>query len=377
MNVNSEQPTIMVVDDTPENLKLLQNMLHVNDYRVLTFPNGKLALTAAANNPPDLILLDVMMPEMDGYEVCRALKDDDKLKEIPVLFISALHETSDKVKAFAVGGVDYVTKPFQEEEVHARIRAHLELRRQRRELQEAYDQLQKLETLRDNLTHMIVHDMRSSLNVMVGSLDLLGEEIPEDPDTRELHQMTEGAARELTRMCNGLLDVSRLEAGQMPVQREPCDLSSVASEVIATLKTQASSASVTVQSEIAPVQVQADKSLLQRILDNLLTNAIKYTPAGGTVTIRAATSPDGVRVEVADTGQGISPEHHDKIFEKFGQIEAQEKKSGQRHSAGLGLTFCKLAIEAHQGNIGVESTVGQGSVFWFLLPHDESRVGPG
>ena len=129
-------PNVIVVDDTPANLQLLTGMLKERGYKVRPVPSGKLALQAAKNDPPDLILLDIMMPEMDGYEVCERLKADEKLREIPVIFISALNETMDKVKAFGVGGVDYVTKPFQFEEVDARVSTHLKLQRQRRELKE-------------------------------------------------------------------------------------------------------------------------------------------------------------------------------------------------------------------------------------------------
>src|SRR3989339_730306 len=168
--VQQKSPDILVVDDTPANLQLLTGMLKERGYRVRPVPSGKLAIQAARSQTPDLILLDVNMPEMNGYEVCEQFKADAALREIPVLFISALGETMDKMKAFAVGGVDYVTKPFQFEEVDARVQTHLKLRRlqieqerQNRQLRESYDQLKKLEELQDNLTHMIIHDMRSPL----------------------------------------------------------------------------------------------------------------------------------------------------------------------------------------------------------------------
>jgi len=373
MDRGTATATIMVVDDTPPNLKLLQDMLQASGYRVLAFPNGRMALAAAARNPPDLILLDINMPEMNGFEVCERLKADAALKEIPVLFISALGETTDKVKAFSVGGVDYVTKPFQFDEVHARIRTHLELCRQRRQLTEANDRLRQLERLQDNLTYMIIHDMRSPLTVLGGCIDLLCDEIPEDAAAAlQMGQRGKRAAQELTEMCNGLMDVTRLEAGQMPLHRTACELPAVVSDAVDATKMQADSASVTVQAELPPVRVSADKKLLHRILTNLLSNAIKNTPKGGQITVRAVTEHDGVRVELADTGCGIPPEYHQRIFEKFGQVEARRER--QQHSTGLGLPFCKLAVEAHGGRLGVISEVGRGSVFWFILP--ECRRAP-
>jgi signal transduction histidine kinase len=367
MSEEASPATIMVVDDTPENLDLLRDMLQRKGYRVQAFPRGAMALKAAQTVPPDLILLDVMMPEMNGFEVCKRLKADAALKEIPVLFLSALTDTADKVQAFAAGGVDYVTKPFQGEEVNARVKAHLELHRQRRELQEAYDKLRELETLRDDLTHMIVHDMRSPLTVAKGGLDLLRELIPGDEEeTLELWRETTVAVHELTLMCNGVLDVSRLEAGQMSVLREPCDLSVLAAEAVAAILVQAKSARLMIHTELEPVRVSADRGLLQRILVNLLTNAIKHTSEHCTITVRSQPMVDGVRVEVTDTGPGIPLEYQKRIFEKFGQVES--RKEGQKHSSGLGLTFCKLAVEAHGGTIGVESEGGRGSTFWFTLP---------
>jgi len=180
MNNENKTATIMVIDDTPANLKLLEEMLRGRGYRVMQFPRGAMALKAAAKNPPDLILLDIMMPEMDGFEVCRRLKAEERLKEIPVLFISSLDDTDSKLKAFSEGGVDYVTKPFQETEVLAWVKTHLELRRkslqietQKRQLQKNYDHLRELEELRDNLVHMIVHDMRSPLTGLLGNTQLL------------------------------------------------------------------------------------------------------------------------------------------------------------------------------------------------------------
>src|ERR1035437_6404886 len=154
-----QAPNILMVDDTPANLLLLEKMLMERGYKARPVLSGKLALLAARTEPPDLILLDIAMPEMNGYEVCEQLKADAALKDIPVIFISALNETIDKVKAFGVGGVDYVTKPFQFEEVYARVQTHLQLRR--------------LEKLRDDLTHMVVHDLRNSLKVICGFLEML------------------------------------------------------------------------------------------------------------------------------------------------------------------------------------------------------------
>jgi CheY-like chemotaxis protein len=206
-------PNILVVDDTPVNLQLLTEMLKELGYKVRSVSSGKFALQTAKHNPPDLILLDVVMPEMNGYEVCEHLKADEQLAEIPVIFLSALNETMDKVKAFEVGGVDYVTKPFQLREVQARVATHLELHQKRRLLQESYEQLRGLEELRDNLVHMVVYDMRTPLTSIKDFLQMLdtaeGETMSEDA-RGYVHSATE-ATDNLIELADSLLDVSTMK----------------------------------------------------------------------------------------------------------------------------------------------------------------------
>jgi signal transduction histidine kinase len=366
-------PNILVVDDTPENLQLLNGMLKGSGYKSRPVPSGEMALQAARNDPPDLVLLDINMPEMNGYEVCQRLKSDPKLKDIPVIFISALNETMDKVKAFGLGGVDYVTKPFQFEEVHARVETHLsirrlqkELERQNLQLQENYNRLRELETLRDNLVHLVVHDLRSPLAMMAGYVDLikakLGAKLTPQ-ETGYIDILGKHTAK-LLDMVTTLLDVSRMEAGQMPLNRQRCDIAAVAREVLETFNVLKGQRRLELEAPSTPLTVHADRDVLQRIIANLVGNAVKFTPDGGRITIALGRKDAMARVAVTDTGPGIPAEFHKKVFEKFGQVD----KEARRHSTGLGLTFCRLAVEAHSGQIGVESQVGRGSTFWFTLP---------
>jgi len=229
MNAQAEPvkhiPNILIVDDTPVNLQLLAEILKAYGYRVRVARSGALALQAAQHEQPDLILLDILMPGMDGYEVCTRLKADGRLRDTPVLFISALTEPLDKVRAFGAGGVDYLTKPFHGEEVAARVRTHLELRQQRRELEEQMVHLRELESLRDNLVHMIVHDLRSPLNGLLGGLELLSLNAKELAETdRKFLELARNSGRTLTEMINTLLDVTRLESRQMPLKLAMGDL---------------------------------------------------------------------------------------------------------------------------------------------------------
>jgi two-component system sensor histidine kinase/response regulator len=369
---SGQVPSILVVDDTPANLHLLAGMLKDRGYKARPVPSGKLALQAAKSDPPDLILLDITMPEMNGYEVCRRLKADEHLKEIPIIFISALNETMDKVTAFGVGGVDYVAKPFQFEEVEARVKTHLQLRRQQRELQESYEKLRALEALRDSLVHMIVHDLRTPLNGIYGFLQLL--------EMEEKEQLSEKGVKYLERvvrstvtlmdMISTLLDVSKMEAGEMKLHLTECDLAGAAHEVLTRVEALKRGRRVVLDAPGDAVTVIADAELVTRVIQNLVGNALKFAPDGSEVRIGIEPGEGQVRVFVRDSGPGIPPEYHARIFEKFGQVEARAQQ--QKFSTGLGLTFCKLAVEAHGGHIGVESTVGQGSTFWFVLPRGKS-----
>jgi len=360
--------TVLVVDDVPENLDILVQILK-DTYRVRVAANGERALKlATSKEPPDLILLDIMMPGMDGFEVCRQLKTHKQLVDVPVIFISALDQVQDKVNAFTSGGVDYVTKPFQAAEVEARVATHLALRRQKRELQESYEKLRELEDLRDNLVHMIVHDMRSPLTGVVGMLELLQMDLREVMDEEQTTDMEEvrTSARTLVDMVSSLLDVSRMEAGEMPLRKKECDLSPVAEEALASLLALLKRCDVGIEPPSSKITADCDPEIIRRVIANLVGNAIKFTPPTGKVRVQFAMAPDYTKVMVSDTGPGIPPEYRDKIFEKFGQVEGRQQ--GQKLSTGLGLTFCKMAVEAHGGEIGVDSVLGQGSTFWFTLP---------
>ncbi len=351
-------PSILIVDDMPANVLLLVRMLTDRGYNPRPVLSGKLALQTAREDPPDLILLDINMPEMNGFEVCEKLKADAVLKNIPVIFISALNETIDKVKAFRVGGVDYVTKPFQFEEIYARVQTHLHVRH--------------LETLRDDLTHMVIHDLSNPLLVIFGLLDVLEFQEAQNlsSSTREFVTLARLSAEELRNIISSVLDVSKIGAGELRLTCEPCDLGTLIRTVLSTTHLLPGNRTVTFDAQEEPLTVTADLGLLRRVLQNLISNAVSYTPSGGDVLITLTPSPAEVRVSVTDSGPGIAPEYHQRIFEKFGQVEDQ----GNRTGTGLGLTFCKLAIDALGGRIGVESEVGKGSTFWFVLPLHESSV---
>jgi len=362
----TQKLSILIVDDVPDNLRLLSAMLADENYTVRIVTSGRHALQTAKLVPPDLILTDIAMPEMDGLALCAQLKADENLKDVPVIFISGLDETQDKVRAFAAGGVDYIVKPFQESEVRSRIHTHLELRRQKLALQENYRQLRKLEQLRQDLTHMIIHDMNTPLMVIRGYLELLETSEAETLSKSGKKYITEASngTRRLISMTQEMLVVSKLEAGQLQLYPEPLDLVALVRKLVLTTNQLQNSQQVQVKTAPATLTVSADRELLERVLQNLLNNALKFSPETAVVHLAIIATEKQARIEVSDSGSGIAPEFHQKIFEKFGQVETGNKRRG----SGLGLAFCKLAVAAHGGEIGVESGLNQGSNFWFTLP---------
>ncbi|HBE88195.1 MAG TPA: hybrid sensor histidine kinase/response regulator [Elusimicrobia bacterium] len=359
---------ILIVDDAPANLELLSDLLKERGYTVRAATSGKLALQAVRNAPPDIILLDIKMPEMNGYQVCAELKADEKLKDIPVIFLSSLGETADKVRAFTAGGVDYITKPVQLEEVEARVATQLALRRRGLQLRESYDKLLGLEKTRDSLVHMVVHDLRSPLTGIYAFLELIKESA-----TGQLPAKLRGyiddalkSARQMTGIVSDMLDTSRMEAGELKLSPEDCDLAGVVEESVAGLAALAGNRRIVFAPREKQPLIRADRDIVLRVIQNLLANALKFAPDAGVIRIAVVCAAGMARVSIHDDGPGIPPEYKKKIFEKFAQVELPAGR--QKYSTGLGLAFCKLAVEAHGGRIGVDSEEGKGSTFWFELP---------
>ena len=361
-----KQPSVLIVDDTLENLRLLAYLLGEEGYEVRPVTNGRQALQAVEQDPPDLILLDINMPEMDGYEVYRRLRLNERCRDLPVIFLTAMADTDSKVRALNMGGVDYITKPFQLDEVLARVRTHIALQRTRTELAQSYMRLRALETLRDDLVQMFIHDMASPLLAVRIHLENVKRQATAlDERSREGLREAAGSAEELQRMINDLLDVSRLEEGKMPVRSAVWDLSRMTRDLTTTFGTADRARQIQIESA-ETVKVTCDGALTRRVLENLLSNAIKHTPPGGPVRVSIATRNGRVRFEVQDEGPGVPSPDRKKIFEKFGTVESRRDR--KYHSTGLGLAFCKLAIEAQGGTIGVDPRSPEGSTFWFELP---------
>jgi len=376
MNPNTENaagvaekaPHVLVVDDEAVNRELLCDLLEIHGYESTEAEDGESALAQVAACAPDTILLDVMMPGLDGFEVCRRLKAEPDTAAIPVLLVTALSGRDNRLKGIEAGANDFLTKPIDAQDVVLRVRNAVRLKGLYDQVRDNYEQLRKLEQLRDNLTHMIVHDMRSPLTGLAGHLQLLemGAGNRLDEEDKEDLQNALTAANMLTDMVSSLLDVSRLEAGEMPLNSGMIALPDVVTEALGTLGALVRKCRIAWEPLSSPVQAFCDPEVTRRIVANLVANSLKFTPGGGEVLVTVSCGDGVARIDVRDNGPGIPPEFREKIFEKFGQVSI--RNTGTKYSTGLGLTFCKLATEAQGGAIGVDSVLGEGSTFWFTLP---------
>lgn len=369
---------LLIVDDNPTNLDLLARVLRHGKHRVRTVPSGRLALEAARLQPPEVMLLDIAMPEMDGYQTAEAFRRDPALAAIPILFVSALDDPLDKVRAFEVGGRDYVTKPYNSEEVMARVehqvslvRLQKELERHNRDLQDANLKLKEIQTLKANFTAMLVHDLRSPLTVVGMLVDGLREGLPAAPN------LVEQAAQSFERvrhLLDEMLELHRSERASLPLEASTFDPVHWLRQVAGGWELRGEREEIRFQCELPAdlPPLQGDRHQLDRVLQNLLDNAFKYTPKGGAVRLEAGlTFGAGVeaglrflRVSIIDTGRGIPAEELPFVFDPFRQVERKDATRG----FGLGLAIVQRLVAAHQGQIRAQSQAGFGSNFTVLLP---------
>jgi two-component system sensor histidine kinase/response regulator len=359
------KPLILVVEDIPESMFSVCNILQAKGYGLAMAENGRQALEIVPEARPDLILLDIKMPEMDGYEVCEQLKKNPKTKDIPIIFLTISSGTAEIVKGFATGAVDYITKPFKKEELLSRVKTHLDLKCAREELKE-------LNATKDKFFSIIAHDLRNPLQCLILYADSLHNDydLLDDDKRKDYFHKFYNNSNLIAALLENLLEWSQSQQGIIEPHPKEIDLHALTEENIDLLEENAKKKNIAVSSQIKPETFAfADNNMIRTVIRNLISNAVKFTNPGGKVEISAAISTNGnsVDITISDNGVGISAEDIDTLF----RIDVKKKKNkgtDNEKGTGLGLILCKEFVEKNNGSIRVASEPGKGSRFTFTLP---------
>ena len=365
--VGSSHATIIIIDDVLQNLHILSDILPEHGYDVRPFPSGKLALQAIGHEIPDLILLDVMMPDMDGFEVCQALKSSSDWADIPVIFLSASGDTFDKVKGFQLGAVDYITKPFQIDEVLVRIDTHLTIARQRQQLIAYHERdltyLVQLNELKNDIIRTANHDLRNPLSAIMIYLELLQGQIDSsNPKTERYLRAIERTTENMKNLLTNVLDIATIETGNA-IQREKIAIHTLIHDSVIPLDPLFEKSQLRFEMKLPEDEhyVVVDGIRIKQVLNNLLTNAIKYTPPGGRISLTVTVSEHSWLFEVQDSGLGIPEQDLPHIFDRFHRVETEQHL--QSSGTGLGLYIVQQIVNQHNGSIEVQSKLGLGTTF--------------
>ena len=376
------QPTVLIVDDIPENLQLLGTILDEQDIEFSYATNGKEALEAVSFNKPDLILLDVNMPGMTGFEVCEILKKDPDKKDIPVIFLTAKTEPDDIITGLTIGGIDYITKPFNAKELITRVKSHLELSISKQIITAQNDKLNRLNielreaiTTKDKFFSIIAHDLKEPFHTLIGFSNLLlgtfDNRKPED-NKRLIGYINESSLHGFD-LLNNLLEWSRAQVGSLKFNPARINPSYMVDELLSLLSATAEKKEIHMTSVIsADCTIFADEKMIQAVIRNLVSNALKFTEPGGEVRIGSRDLGDEIEITVSDTGLGIPEEHLSKLF----SISENYSTAGtdKERGTGLGLLLCKEFVEKNGGRIRVKSEPGKGSEFSFTTPNSNEDI---
>jgi signal transduction histidine kinase len=380
-------PLILVADDVSANVELLFDQLQTLGYRTIAAYDGPSAVGAAFKYRPDLCILDVSMPAGDlgvddrqaGFEVCRRVKRDPRTARIPVIFVTALNDTTDRVKAIEAGGDDFLTKPHNRLVLGARVRSLLKLKGATDALEDSFRKLRELEKVRDDLMKMIVHDLKTPLTSVVATIEMLrdGDFGPVSPDQRQALSDCEGKAEDLLTLIGDLLEIARLEEASVPITPVTLTPRGLIAELLPewAMRFQQEDTRIVVEVADDVPAFAGDKPLLKRVFSNLFQNALTHSAHAVELRISARAEQGGVLFTVADNGPGIPSEYHELIFRKFERAKGSHVP--RVRSSGLGLAFCQLVVDAHGGRIWVQSAEGAGSAFHLLLPLTPPAGEPG
>lgn len=366
MVTNVRSARILVVDDEGRNRSLLRAWLEAT-HEVVEAEDGPSSLAILEKEPIDLVLLDVMMPGMSGFEVCARIKERTAPELVPVLLLTSLHDLSDRKAGFAAGADDFLTKPLDRHELGLRVAAFLRIRHQERTIAAQLRELRQLDHLKDDLVSLIVHDLRNPLAAVMGLLELLQENAP-DGELSDDVTAARHACNRLKEIVDDMLEARQLEEGKLVPSRAPTSVAWLVEEVRRAMAGNALARGVElVLSQPVDVEVALDHKLIRRALENLISNALRFSNRGQRVELRVHDAGDQVAIEVADRGPGVSARVRETLFDKFGAVRPGTDV-GERRGHGLGLYSVKLAATAHGGAVSLDEREGGGSIFRITLP---------
>lgn len=369
-NNNDYRGTLLVVDDLPDNIKVLLEFLSKANFRVLMAKNGSQGIEMAKDALPDLILLDIMMPDMTGFEVCQVLKSQPLTQDIPVIFITALTDTTNKIQGFELGGADYITKPFQQKEVVARVSAHINLYQLQRRFKEHAQELKRRNQELDAFAHTVAHDLKNPLGGVIGITEVMmqrcfaNSSLPIAEKCRENLSFVLRAGYQMNSIIESILLLAGVSR-QQEITIQVLEMSDIFQQVLQDLKPMFTDYQGEVQGPQLWPQVKGYAPWIREVWSNYLSNALKYGGKPPRIEVGATVLEDEKMVQfwIDDNGPGLSPEDQSSLFIPFTRLHTNR---AQGH--GLGLSIIQKIVEKLGGQVGVESMLGQGSRFYFTLP---------
>ena len=362
----NKKPQVLIVDDEPYARQTIEMLLLKESYELFFAEDAHEALAQLDDEIPDVILSDVMMPNMDGFELCQRIKRNPKWNHVPIILVTALDSKQDLARGLEAGADDFLHKPINGLELRARVRSMLRIKQR-------HDELQAALQMRQDLANMIVHDIRSPLSTILIYCDLLESELEGNSGGMQTLDTVRGEANRLSSFLTDMLMMAKMEHGRLMLSQSPVDVNELATAVRDSYEPMARLKEIQLDLDLPTEsnKMMLDANLWRRVLDNLVSNAVKFSPTGGNITLKVRyDGPDGIvssngskphlNLQVIDEGPGIASEHYETIFDKF-KIVATGRRDVKQ--VGLGLAFCKMVVEAHNGRIFVSANKPRGSVF--------------
>ncbi|KAA3617730.1 MAG: hybrid sensor histidine kinase/response regulator [Calditrichaeota bacterium] len=372
MSADVAQPKILIVEDKQDNIDLISYFLKPQNYEISVAMDGESAIEKIANDPPDIILLDIMLPKMNGFEVCERIKKNPETRFIPVIMITALKELKDKIHSLEVGADDFITKPFENVELLTRVKSLLRLKKYHDELEQKNKELLRMDQFKDELSHLIVHDMKNPIFVIQGNLQMMsmGLSDPASSVLKKYVDRIDRSTQNLLRMVMNLIDIAKIESGQMKLNKELIKVNDVIEKCVQKVceypENNTKKVTLSLSKEVPFTYV--DNSVLERVMENIITFAVSNINTDGEVNINTSFNDNIVNCEIKDDGIQIPPKYQHSVFEKYSQIEI--KNEGYRVGRGLSFTYSKIAVEAHKGKLYLDNSSSTGNKFIINLPKE-------